>query len=297
MRITSAIKRGIWQLLILIVLAALALNYQTILDQYTLATYHPTAAVAAIEPHLGLTDKGRALLYRANPQVDDKAAFNVNCQTSKGELELGCYYHDRIFVLQIENTDLAPEMDVVMAHELLHAAWARLSQSERDKLTPELEQVYTGLNDQDLRDRMAGYAKSEPGQESNELHSILGTEQAKLPADLETYYDQYFTNRSLITAAHAAYENVFSSRRMELEGELATIRNLKGQLAGLNARMASLRSAGEISQYNALVPQQNNLVDEINGRIDTYTRGVEEYNALSTSLDSQQITDTESSVQ
>jgi hypothetical protein len=45
------------------------------------------------------------------------------------------------------------------------------------------------------------------------------------------------------------------------------------------------------------VPQQNDLVDDINKRIATYKDGVDEYNALSKSLDSQEITDTETTAQ
>jgi hypothetical protein len=278
-------------------LAAIVLNYQLLLDQYALASFKPPVEVAAIEPQLGLTGKARAVFYRSQPQIDDKATFNNDCQTSKGELELGCYYHNRIYILRIENTSLAPEMTVVTAHELLHAAWERLSSSERTSLTVQLEAAYANINDVDLRQRMAGYAKSEPGQEANELHSILATEQASLPPALETYYSRYFMNRAAIVAEHAKYEGVFSSRRAELERELATIRSLKGQLAVLNRQMSSLKASGEVDQYNALVPRQNSMVDDINSRITTYQTGVDEYNALSKALDSQEITDTESGVQ
>jgi hypothetical protein len=285
------------ELLVIGLLVVAALNYQFFLDRYALATFRPSPAVAAIEPRLGLTEAGRAMFYRAQPEVNDKASFNRNCETGRGELELGCYYRGRIYILQIANSSLAPEMDVVAAHELLHAAWTRLTGKQRDELTRQLQQVYAGLNDADLRARMADYAKSEPGQEGNELHSILATEQRQLPAGLEQHYRQYFTDRTRIVAAHAAYEGVFSSRRAELEQELATIRGLKGQLAVVNRQLESYRAVGQIDQYNALVPRQNRLVDEINTRIDRYQVGVDEYNALSRSLDSQQITDTEASVQ
>jgi hypothetical protein len=285
------------ELLIIGLLAVVAFNYQFFLDRYALATFHPGAGIAAIEPRLGLTEGARAIFYRSQPQLDAKVAFNSDCQTSQGELELGCYYRDRIYILQIENASLAPEMQVVTAHELLHAAWQRLSSNERASLTTQLEQAYASLNDADLKARMADYAKSEPGQEANELHSILGTEQVQLSPALEQYYARYFTSRAQITAAHAAYEGVFNSRRAELEQELATIRTLKGQLATVNRQLDSYKAAGQIDQYNALVPRQNQLVDGINTRIDTYRVGVDEYNALSRSLDSQQITDTETTVQ
>lgn len=271
-------------------------NYQAILDRYALLTYKPTAAVSKIVSEISLTDYARSILYRSNPKIDTKAEFNADCETKVGDLELGCYYHKRIFVLSIDNPSLAPEMDVVMAHELLHAGWDRLSATERKELSVELEAFYAGLNDPDLKARMASYAKSEPGEQANELHSILGTEQVTLTPKLEEYYKRYFADRQVIVAAHTKYTEVFESQRRALGSELTTIRTLKSQLNSVNNQMENYKSTGRISQYNALVPKQNQLVDDINTRIDAYQKGVDAYNALSRILDSQQITDTESSV-
>jgi hypothetical protein len=268
-------------------------NFNTLLDQYALMTYQPAGELAAFESRIPLTDKARATLYRANPQYDNKSVFNSDCNTQPHELELGCFYRGRIFILRIENTSLSSEMDVVGAHELMHAVWAQLSASERSKLTTELQRVYAGLQDSELAERMNGYAKSEPGEESNELHSILGTEFANLSPVLEAHYGKYFKDRTKIVAAHNAYETVFDTRRAELEQELARIRTEKGQLATINRQLDAYRSNGQVQAYNALVPKQNRLVDEINERIAAYRKGVDEYNELSKSLDSRQITDTE----
>jgi hypothetical protein len=273
------------------------LNYQAILDQYALQTFKPAANVADIEGRLDLTTKAKATLYRAEPRIDNKTSFNIDCDTRPHELELGCFYRSRIYILQIDNPSLATEMDVVTAHELMHAAWVRMSPSERNTLGAELTRVYEGLNDSDLKQRMAGYAKSEPGEEANELHSILGTEYASLSPVLEAHYAKYFTNRSVIVAAHEAYQNVFNSRRKELERELAQIRSQKAQLGLLNRQMESYKVSGQVELYNALVPRQNRMVDDINKQIAVYRQGVEEYNSLSKSLDSQEITDTETSAQ
>jgi len=206
---------------------------------------------------------------------------------------LGCYYHGRIYVMQIDNASLAPEMDVVSAHELLHAQWDKMGAGERATLSAELERVYGLVADNDLRDRMASYAKSEPGEQANELHSILGTEFANLSSVLEAHYAKYFQNRSQIVSAHSSYKAVFESRRAELETELSNIRADKGRLSVMNHQLDGYRLGGQIQAYNALVPQQNKLVDEINARIGRYQVQVDEYNALSKSLDSQAITDTE----
>ena len=269
------------QIGILLLLVIAAINYQTLEDDYTLATYKPTPQVLAFESRVMLTRSAQAILDRTQPQFDAKLNFNTDCDTQPHELELGCFYRGRIFVLTIDNASLAPEMDVVAAHELLHAAWANLGSSERDSLTKELERVYAGISDADLRARMAGYAKSEPGEEANELHSILGTEFAQLSPMLESHYAKYFADRSQVVKAHASYQSVFDSRRTQLENELATIRTEKGQLAVINRQLETYRSESQIASYNGLVPRQNELVDAINSQISTYRSGVDEYNALS----------------
>ena len=285
------------QLVVLGLVLLVGLNYQALLDQYALATFHPGAGMAAIEPRLDLTQPAKAALYRSKAQIDSKTSFNQDCETKPHELELGCFFHGRIYVLQIDNENLAPEMDVVTSHELLHAVWANMSSQDKKTLGAELEKEYSRVANDDLRQRMAGYAQSEPGEQDNELHSILGTEFADLSPTLERHYAKYFANRSVIVAAHAQYESVFSSRRTELETELSQIRAEKAQLAVLNRQLESYKAAGQVDTYNSLVPQQNRMVDQINTEIAGYRQGVDEYNALSKSLDSQEITDTETSAQ
>jgi hypothetical protein len=273
-----------------------ATNYQLILDQYALATYKPSAKVASIESNISLTNYSRALLYRANPRVDTKTQFNHDCQTKPGDLELGCYYRNQIYILEIDNPSLSPEMDVVTAHEMLHAGWDRLGSKEKMQLANDLESVYASINDPELKDRMVGYAKSEPGEQTNELHSILATERSVLTPSLENYYSRYFSNRQTVVSAHAKYTAIFESQRKSLEDELAAIRSQKAQLTVLNNQMDNYKSSSRISQYNSLVAKQNDLVDRINARIEAYQKGVDEYNALSLVLDSRQITETESGV-
>ena len=288
----TIVRLGVLALLVIV-----AFNFQALQDDYILATYKPTVQVLGLESRVTLTRSAEAVLDRTQPQFDSKVNFNTDCDTQPHELELGCFYRGRIFVLAIDNPSLAPEMDVVAAHELLHAVWSNLSSSDRTALTAELERVYAGITDADLRQRMAGYAKSEPGEEANELHSILGTEFTSLSPMLEAHYAKYFANRDQIVKEHAGYQAVFDSRRNELESELAKIRNEKGQLAVINRQLETYQTSGQISTYNALVPKQNQMVDAINSQISSYRSEVDEYNALSKSLDSQEITDTETSAQ
>jgi hypothetical protein len=271
-------------------------NYQSILDDYALATYRAPTDVATLAAPLGLTRSGQAIFDRAQPQIDGKADFNRDCQTQQGELELGCYVHGRIYILKIDNPVLRPEMETVLAHEILHAGWVRMSQSDQKRTGVDLEIIYHGISDKDLADRMASYAVTEPGEEMNELHSILGTERAVLTPSLEAHYAHYFTDRATIVAAHAQFRAIFTNQGDALASQLATIKGLKGQLAIINAQMERYRISGQINQFNTLVPRQNQLVDQINSMIRLYDVAVDEYNALSRGLDSHSITATEPGV-
>jgi hypothetical protein len=286
-----------FELGVLAVLVLVAFNYQFLLDQYALASFQPGSQMSGIINRLDLTKQAKGVLYRSRPRVDDKVEFNSDCQTKPHELELGCYFRGGIYVFKISNPSLESEMDVVTAHELLHAEWDRMTPGQQQVLGSELEHEYSSINDPALNQRMASYAQTEPGQQDNELHSILGTEYGHLSPALEQHYAQYFTDRTAIVSAHSAYERVFTAQGSQLQAQLAQIRSEKAELASLNAQMADLRAAGDVQSYNALVPRQNSLVDKINSQIVSYQQAVETYNALSKSLDSQAITDIETSAQ
>ena len=281
--------RTVLQLGLLAGLVVIGLNLQYIEDQIALRTFTPTTDLVPLINGLGLTNSAMGILYRAQPRIDDKAAFNADCQTSKGELELGCYYRGRIYILRIANPSLAPEMTAVLAHELLHAQWLRLSDQDRRTLGLELSSAYSGLHDTGLTQRMASYAQTEPGEQNNELHSILGTEYSNLSPWLNQDYSKLFTDRSIIVRAHEQYQGVFDQRKNQLTADLAQIQSLKSTIASINATLATDKADGRYSAYNALIPRQNSLVDQVNAMISDYQAGVTEYNSLSKSLDSTQL--------
>lgn len=274
-------------LLIVVALAALVFyKWQVAVDWWVLRYYQPTAEIAAIASRTTMTDHARAIFYFADPKLDNNAEFNQHCQTNRGDLEIGCYSKWRIYVLKVANPELAPVIDETAAHEMLHAAYARLGAGERTRINALVEQQATLLNDKPLNDLLKKYEITEPGQRANELHSFLGTQFANLLPELESYYSRYFTNRQAVVAAHNAYESAFSRRKAALDSALAEINSLKSQLNRLNGQMDAHKRSGNIEAYNALVPRQNNLVRTLKQKINDYNQAVEEYNSLSASLDS-----------
>jgi hypothetical protein len=221
-----------------------------------------------------MTDKGRAIFFATQPVIDsDRNLFEQHCstQTISNGIELGCYTSDnRIYLLNISDPRLSGEMVVVAAHEMLHAAYAQLSSSEKDSLNSKLEVQLAKIHNADLTQRLNVYRVLEPGQRDEELHSILGTEFAPLSNGLEQYYSQYFTIRSRIVADSQKFDSMFT----QLQGSLES---LQTQIIQTRSRMRSDLAKHKISAYNALVPKINSLISQ-------YNRAVRSYNALSRSL-------------
>ncbi len=62
------------------------------------------------------------------------------------------------------------------------------------------------------------------------MHSIFGTEVQTLPPDLETYYSQYFKNRSSVVGLSARYQAEFTSRKDQVAADDARLKSLKTKL-------------------------------------------------------------------
>ena len=218
-----------------------------------------------------MTEKAREIYYRSVPQIDgDRALFEAHCNLPNvpdSSIELACYAasDNRIFILRIDDPQLRSEMTVAAAHEMLHAAYAKMTPKERAEVDRELRASLPAVMNDALRAQLRQYRISEPGQENNELHSILGTEYRNLPPALETYYGQYFTDRRAVVKASEDFEGIFNKLKAEIQATEAQIRDLRRQ-------MAEDRRLNNISAYNAKVARVNALVREYNDQVAKYNR-------------------------
>lgn len=96
----------------------------------------PQAEIAAIAERMNLTPEGAALFAAAQPRVVDD--LDVICgtpdtsDTPQDGIVLGCYHGlDRIYILRGTGFGADARMVTTAAHELLHAAYARMDASER----------------------------------------------------------------------------------------------------------------------------------------------------------------------
>lgn len=306
-RFRAALLLVVWLAILVIPLA----NQQRILDWWKLRGYVAPPAVVALVGDDTMTSYAQHLFYVNKPAITTGSDFTSKCPLgTEKTIVLGCYVSSDggIYLYDVTDSRLQGVIQVTAAHEMLHAAYARLSSTERDKIDGLLKNYYeNNLTDQRIKDTMDAYKQSEPTQLYNEMHSVFGTEIATLPPELETYYARYFTNRNKITTYAANYESEFTSRRNQIaqyDTQLAGLRqaieaneaSLTSQQATLTAQLAHISSLSpndtatynaEVQSYNRAVDAYNNLRRQTEEDITTYNTLVDKRNALA--LEEQQL--------
>ena len=227
-----------------------AAHGQRIADQIAVWNFEPSAEVAGYVERSTMTPQGEFLFYASSPQVNAQDEFDAICSSDEeGVGTLGCYLpaSGAIHLYDITDERLDGMEEVIASHEMLHAAWARMGDEEREAISPLLEQQATAMaGDPAFVERMDFYARSEPGERLNELHSILGTEVAELDPRLEQHYADLFTDRQQLVGLYAVSNQVF----VDLE-----------------------------SQANALVAELEALGDSIESDYASYTAGFDQLDA------------------
>lgn len=282
---------------LLFVLAGVIVFRQDISDYWRLRGYTPPAEVVQLADNTTLYDDSRRLFYVYRPILTDKESFNAYCRDNKNEftIVLGCYIDRQgIYLLDVEDARLNGVEEVTAAHELLHAAYARLSGSERERIDALLLQTYADMDNQRIRDTVEQYRKQDSGVVNNELHSILPTELRELPDELEEYYSRYFSDRLKVVNYSEQYEQAFIERRnlirsyddqlasskVQIEQLQTSLDQTSRELKVQRERMNSLRSSGQTDAYNAEVPAYNAKVNRYNRDIDRLTSLIVQYNEI-----------------
>ena len=254
-----------------------------------------------IRQDLALTVNGEFLFNASQPELDDREEFNAHCRNgADSEIAvLGCYANNNIYVYNIEAEELDGIRELTAAHELLHAVFARMSESEKDNLKSLLEQVYKENKDILERD-LETYDSSE---QFEELYVRAGTEVADLPDVLELHYATVFKDQNKIVSFYNKYIAVFRELEAKMEalkGEMteleAAIEVKNGeydqQFARIEAEVEEFNRCAETegcfedeavfeARRNVLLSEQDalkGLRDEINAMIDQYNVKVGEYN-------------------
>lgn len=246
-------------LLCVAVATALFWNRQYIIDQVSVWQYQPSSEMSSIVERSGMEGAGEFYFYASHPSLLDAMAFNETCERKEEATAiLGCYNGHYIYIYNVTDTKLDGIREVTAAHEMLHAAYARLSDGEKQRVHQLIDAEFQKLkNDGELVERLAFYERTEPGERYNELHSIIGTEVMTLGTELEAHYNRYFDDRSKTVRLYEQYAGVF--KELQQRGE-----QLTQQLTQLGDEIEH-----ESASYNTDVSQFNRAVEDFNRRADS----------------------------
>lgn len=232
------------------------LNRQLILDAVNFWSFSAPESIKKIKDRTMLSDSGAFLFYATRPSVESNQTFNNSCQRKEQNVAvIGCYVGGRIFIYDVTDERLDGIKEVTAAHELLHAVYQRLSDSERAEVNTLIEAESNKLaSDPGLTERMAFYARTEPGERYNELFSIIGTEIDSIDIKLEKYYSKYFSDRKRVVELFRGYNQAFT----QLETKTA---RLSSQLDILSKKIDS-----QMILYNESVSKLNDDIKDFNQR-------------------------------
>lgn len=299
------------------VLAYLFVDFAAITDTFLGSGFEPSAEVAALIESDDLTKTGLRIMNASKPELLEASEFNGICYSGleRESSVLGCYTNNSIYVYNIQNDELDGIKETVLAHELLHAVWHRMSYNDRKNLYDDLDQIYFANLDE-LGSHMEGYASED---HYDELHSVIGTQISsdKLTADLREHYAKYFNNQQKIVSYYEKYNSKFAAlekRTTELEAQINARKaqietktqkyesesaDLIKNIESFNARAENGGFADSASFYaerNELVSRQNQLqadyvalnelISETNELIAEYNNNVVEVGKLYDSVNS-----------
>jgi uncharacterized protein YukE len=271
------------------------LNRQNIFDWARLYNYQPPAAISQLADSTAMNDYGRKLFYVNHPELADKASFNGKCSSTEQSIVLGCYINTKgIYIYNVSDPRLKGVQEVTAAHEMLHAAYDRLNSDEKAKIDALTAQTFASLNDQRLKDTIEAYRAKDPSVVPNELHSILGTEERKLPPELENYYKKYFTNRAQVVTYSEAYEGEFTKRKVqiaeydaqrtllknEIDSAEQTLQSQTQDLTNKRDQLDKLLAAKQYQPYNAQVDSFNTQVKRYNVLVASMQAKITQYNQI-----------------
>jgi hypothetical protein len=265
-----------------------------LVDQIRVWNYEPLPRVLELANQTSMTDRGRRLLYVADPSIEPRDRMKSSCPQLDSKSILGCYQsrnsQEKIIIQDVVDQRLRGVMEVTAAHEMLHAAYQRLSNQDRSEVDEHLQRVFETTDNVAIKKLLKQYPATAI---KTELHSILGTELRQLDPFLEEYYSRYFVDRSMVVALAEQYQSTFADieqregdidrQLQELKAKIATAEiTLKEADAQLKANQQSLEALSntDVESYNQQVPNFNAEVNEYNAQVADLRALVDRHNRL-----------------
>ena len=264
--------------------------------------YTGSPEIATIADNLKLTSHGRFVFGSTNPVVEEHKEFNDHCNSHDEDTSmLGCYGGDKIYIYNVTAKELDGIKESTAAHELMHAVWDRMPDSEKEELSQiMLDEYNNGEAHERLQKELKNYDEDEI---VDELHSRLATEVKKLPEKLEEHYAKYFADQDAVVVFYENYRAPFEKLEAEFDKLSGEMDELKTAFSEKNTEYATRaekfsRAVNEFNncadtlncfatqaafnaRRNELVAEQNALdgiYNELSAIVDEYNAKVDEYN-------------------
>lgn len=261
--------------------------------------YDESEEVGEVREEIDLTNTGKRIFLATAPALEDAGNFNEHCKNQRQDVSLlGCYKDDKIYIYNVRSDELEDVKKVTAAHELLHAAWARMNRREREEVTGLLKE-YENTHADWVEDELKYYGEME---RMEELYTRVGTKVKDLPEELEEHYKRYFEDRARIVEFYENYQAPFDELREEclklkqetevLGEEIETERKAyEREFTDLQARiqdfnqcaetMGCFKSEVSFREERNKLENENYVLqrkrDELNAKIDKYNSLVVKY--------------------
>ena len=286
MKVIRVVAR--WSVLLVLVtmLLSVILFRSLLADGVRALQYQPSTITQQISDSAEFTWLGKLYFYASHPVIDKTNRASAECDIEKSSAILGCYANGTIYVYDIDNTELKGVEDVTAAHETLHAAYTRLSDTDKQMVNGLLlDELQTLQGDEIFMERMKAYDNLDAADRLNELHSVVGTEVLGLSLGLEEYYSRYFIDRDKIANMYQGYSSVFFKLESEVKRLVAAynqmveerndiVVSMNQRYDSLQAQMASARRSGFDAQTALSI---NNNIDEYNVALATVQQQLADY--------------------
>lgn len=287
---------------------------QNLIDQVKVWSYEPSAPVVSLADRSGMSSGGKFYFYATNPVIESATLFNSDCRQDESKNPvLGCYIagDDRIYIYDIQNSDLDGIKEVTAAHEMLHAVYARLSVDEKKSINNLLLGKYEQIKTPELETRIKYYESHDANSAASELFAILPTEFSDIGSELDRYYSKYFSDRQKVVSLHQKYSSTFADLKLEIQNLTSLLKSKKQDLelkmeslnydvgqfnnrvVNFSSRAATSGGFSSISEFESeksqIVATQQALSsrqNDIKQLIDQYNSDVERLNQLGVRMDS-----------
>ena len=239
----------------------------------------------------GLNMHGQAVFLSNNPEFVDADTLAIDCPHDKEVVEYGCYLPSshKIYILQIDDSDLKPTELTSVAHETLHAVWSAMSYDDQEQVGSELTTFYESKTSEILTDDAKPYQKEDSAAFVNELHSLAASEVdlSEMSNSLQNHFSKFFSDQDKTVQANIDFNQ-------NIENEIANIKSQKEQLDADSKNLDSFQAAhldsikaymqqnlyyGDAYIYNKNVDAYNHNREIYNDMVAKYNANVDTYNS------------------